>query len=210
MIKIKGVFFDFDGVLIDSLPCMKIAWEAVRVSYAVDPHFEDFAKYIGIPFFSILEELKINKNDFTKIKRRYSEVASQNKSLIKLNPYVLELLFWLRNEKIKLGIVTSKDFVRTMELIEFFDIKVDAVITPEQTFRGKPYPDPLFKAADMLDLNIKESLFIGDMISDMIAASRAECLYLHYSKGYQKLKINNYGGSIDCLSEIIEYLSFLI
>ena len=88
--------------------------------------------------------------------------------------------------KIKLAIVTSKDFVRTMELIEFFNIKVDAVVTPEQTIRGKPYPDPL-KAAHMLDLNIKQSIFIGDMLSDMKAASRANCLYLHYTNGYQNL-----------------------
>ena len=70
---------------------------------------------------------------------------------------MIELLNWLSNKKIKLAIVTSKDFVRTMELIEFFDIKVDAVVTPEQTIRGKPYPDPLLKAANILDLNIQDS-----------------------------------------------------
>lgn len=209
MSNIKGVFFDFDGVLIDSLPAMKVAWEAVKESYNVIPDFDDFTKYIGIPFLSILEELDIDENDFLKIKKKYSEIASKNKSLIRLNPYVIELLNWLSNKKIKLAIVTSKDFIRTMELIEFFNIKVDAVITPEQTIRGKPYPDPLFKAANILDLNIKQSIFIGDMLSDMKAASRANCLYLHYTNGYQKLiNVNCYGGSIDSLLEIKEFISF--
>ena len=210
MSNIKGVFFDFDGVLIDSLPAMKVAWEAVKESYNVIPDFDDFTKYIGIPFLSILKELDINENDFLKIKNKYSEIASKNKSLVKLNPYVIELLNWLSKKKIKLAIVTSKDFVRTMELIEFFDIKVDAVVTPELTIRGKPYPDPLLKAANILDLNIKESIFIGDMLSDMKAASRANCLYLHYTNGYQKLiNVNCYGGSIDSLLEIKEFISFL-
>tara|TARA_B100000242_G_C43052104_1_gene491639 strand:+ start:1358 stop:1990 length:633 start_codon:yes stop_codon:yes gene_type:complete len=207
--NIKGVFFDFDGVLIDSLPAMRVSWKVVKESYNITPDFDEFSKYIGIPFLSILDKLKIDKKDFLKIKKKYSEVASKNISLIKLNPYVIELLYWLRNKKIKLAIVTSKDFVRTMELIEFFDIKVDAVVTPEQTLRGKPYPDPLFKAANMLDCNIKESIFIGDMLSDMKAASRAECLYLHYTNGYQKLTNKNYyGGSIDSLIEIIEFIRF--
>lgn len=85
---------------------------------------------------------------------------------------------------------------------------VDVVITPEKTIRGKPFPEPLFKAAELLDISIRESLFIGDMISDMKAAYRAKCLYLHYTGGYQKTNINQYGGSIDSLLEIVEFISF--
>lgn len=208
MENIKGVFFDFDGVLIDSLPSMKIAWKAVRESFHVTADFNDFKKFIGIPFIAILKELHINERDFISIKKKYSEIASKNKKLIKLNPYVNELITWLRDEKIKVAIVTSKDYARTIELLEYFDLKVDAVVTPEQTFRGKPHPDPLFKAADLLSINIREAIFIGDMISDMRAASKAKCLYLHYTSGYQKINSTQYGGSIDSLLEIKEFISF--
>ena len=129
---------------------MKIAWKAVKNSFHVNADFKDFKKFIGIPFISILQELNINERDFLSIKKKYSEIASKNKKLIKLNPYVNELITWLRGKKIKVAIVTSKDYARTIELLEYFDLQVDAVVTPEQTSRGKPYPDPLFKATELL------------------------------------------------------------
>ena len=187
---------------------MKVAWAEVKEKFNVSADFKDFKKFIGIPFISILKELDINERDFISIKKKYSEIASKNKKLIKLNPYVNELITWLRGKKIKVAIVTSKDYARTMDLLEYFDLQVDAVVTPEQTFRGKPYPDPLFKAAELLSINIKEAIFIGDMISDMRAASKARCLYLHYTSGYQKINATQYGGSIDSLLEIKEFISF--
>ena len=48
-----------------------------------------------------------------------------------------------------------------------------------------------------LHIKISEAIFIGDMISDMEAANRAKCLFLYYKNGYQKIDINQYGGSID-------------
>ena len=208
MEKIKAVFFDFDGVLIDSLPSMKIAWKAVKKSFHISADFKDFQNFIGIPFISILKELNIDERDFISIKKKYSEIASKNKKLIKLNPYVNELITWLRGKKIKVAIVTSKDYARTVELLEYFDLQVDAVVTPELTSRGKPHPDPLFKATELLSIDIKEAIFIGDMISDMRAASKAKCLYLHYTSGYQKINATQYGGSIDSLLEIKEFISF--
>ena len=42
--KISAVLFDFDGVLIDSLPVMKIAWQSVQEKYKVKANFEQFKK----------------------------------------------------------------------------------------------------------------------------------------------------------------------
>ena len=39
--KIQAVF-DFDGVLIDSLPVMKKAWELTRDKYNLEPDFKEF------------------------------------------------------------------------------------------------------------------------------------------------------------------------
>ena len=52
---------------------------------------------------------------------------------------------------------------------------------------------------------------LGDMLSDMKAAHRANCKYLHYLCGYQNLKVNSfaYGGHINSLWEIQEYINLI-
>ena len=47
------------------------------------------------------------------------------------------------------------------------------------------------------------------MRSDMICAKSAKCHYLHYSGGYQNNVNISYGGSIDSLFEIKEYIEHL-
>ena len=209
MKRIKGVLFDFDGVLIDSLPVMKQAWESTIKTHSLKKEFNEFSKFIGIPFYSILENLDIDRNKHNLIKDSYSKEARKNINLITLNPYVKYILNWLNCNNIKVAIVTSKDIDRTQELIEFLNLKIDLLVTPELTSKGKPDPEPLYYATKNLSIEMQEALFIGDMLSDMKAAYRANCKYLHYLCGYQKVDFIPYGGNINSLLEIKEYVSLL-
>ena len=59
---INCILFDFDGVLIDSLPAMEIAWKSVQNKYGILNTFVDYKKYLGLPFKEILKKLNIDKN----------------------------------------------------------------------------------------------------------------------------------------------------
>ena len=206
MNKISAVLFDFDGVLIDSLPVMKKAWKSVQEKYKIKANFELFRPHIGLPFESILTKMEIDSYYHNSIKEYYSFISSENLDLIKLNPFVRSLLIWLKENSISIGIVTSKDQLRTNQLIDFFQLNVQSVITPELTKRGKPFPDPILLAANDLSVELNNIVFIGDMLSDMKCALKAKCYYLHYLDGYQKIYDQLYGGSINSLKEIIEYI----
>ena len=65
----NSVFFDFDGVLIDSLPCMEFAWYHVQSEFDIENTFHEYQRYIGIPFFEILTLLSIPKHLFPSIKK---------------------------------------------------------------------------------------------------------------------------------------------
>ena len=67
----------------------------------------------------------------------------------------------VKRKNIKVAIVTSKDFIRTIELLEYFNLNVDLVVTPEITSRGKPYPDPLFYAAKTSYKNFRSNFYWG-------------------------------------------------
>ena len=204
---INCILFDFDGVLIDSLPAMKIAWKSVQNKYGISNTFVDYKKYIGLPFKEILKKLNIDKKYHKGIKEHYSKISSQNKQLIKLNPYVNYTLDWLKGNLIKTGIVTSKDKVRTFELVQYFQLNVEIVVTPELTKFGKPSSEPILFAAKNLKLNTNEIIFVGDMESDMNCALNANCNYLHYISGYQYLNYQMYGGEISSIIELNEYIN---
>ena len=57
---INSVFFDFDGVLIDSKPAMEVSWKSVQEEFNIKNSFSEYQKYIGLPFKDILIKLKIN------------------------------------------------------------------------------------------------------------------------------------------------------
>ena len=204
--KIKAVLFDFDGVLIDSKAVMKIAWESVMSKYKVKSHFSEYEKYIGIPFNMILENLLIDKSLHNPIKEYYSLISSRNKHKICLNTEVNQILNFLKKNGFKIGIVTSKDELRTMELVSFLQLEMEIIVTPERTSRGKPFADPIIYASENLKILKNEILFVGDMRSDMQCAQNARCHYLHYLRGYEKLIYQIYGGEINSLLQIEEYL----
>ncbi len=203
---INCILFDFDGVLIDSLPAMEVAWKSAQNKFGIVNSFVDYKKYIGLPFKEILKKLNIDKKYHEEIKNHYSKISSQNKDLIKLNPYVNYTLDWLKGNFIKTGIVTSKDKVRTLDLIQYFQLNFEIVVTPDLTEFGKPSSQPILLAAKNLKLNTNEIIFVGDMESDMHCAFNANCHYLHYKNGYQDLYHQMYGGEINSILELIEYI----
>ena len=60
--KYKMVIFDLDGVLIDSKNNMKISWNKLKKELNINVSFNEYFKYIGFPFKTILRKLKISQN----------------------------------------------------------------------------------------------------------------------------------------------------
>lgn len=207
---INTILFDFDGVLIDSLPVMSRAWSEVQSTFDIVQPFTAYQNYIGIPFENILTELNIDSSLYSEIKQIYSKASETHIHLIRTMPYAKQLLSDLLTLKYNIALVTSKDYDRTMSLINHLDLPITVCITPESTLRGKPYPDPIYKALDTLGECTSTSLFIGDMITDMQAAKAARVYYAHFNGGYQpnntQLPIT-YGLSIDSLSDLYQLLS---
>ena len=175
--KISSVLFDFDGVLIDSLSAMNVAWDSVQQRFGIEKDFNQYKKFIGLPFQNILSKLNIDHLFHDEIHQYYSKIASENKKLIKLNPYATYILDWLNGKSISIGIVTSKDKIRTYELIEYLQLNIKLIITPESTKFGKPSAQPIIYAANKLNINLEEIVFVGDMESDMLTAINSKCLY---------------------------------
>lgn len=188
---------------------MEFAWSHVQSEFNIDKSFCEYHRHIGIPFFEILNLLSIPKYLFPSIKNTYNKFATQSVDRCILFPYAVTVIDWLLVNQYNIALVTSKDSVRTYNLLEYFKLSIDVVVTPELTQRGKPFPDPLFLACDKLSIDCHQAVFVGDMFSDMNAAKAAGMEYLHFMPGYSKEKcFPIYGSPIYSLLNIIEFIKY--
>ena len=187
IISKKAVLFDLDGVLLNSRPNMERAWMDVRDQLGVTVEFEDYFKNIGRPFRDILAILGL-QDRADEIEYIYSQSSKENFYLATFYPFVKESLQKIEDHGIKLGIVTSKDQERTNIVLKRLPVDFLSVQTPNPCFRGKPAPDHLLAAMADLNVDPKDSLFVGDAEVDAMAALRAGVDYCHANWGYGDTK----------------------
>ncbi|MBT3878791.1 MAG: HAD family hydrolase [Candidatus Scalindua sp.] len=181
--KYKLILFDLDGVLIDSKKNMELSWSSVEATFELSVPFEDYFKLIGRPFDDIMDELGLS-DQADQIKSVYDVASSCRLDLIDTYENCLDVVERIKKMGLRIGIVTSKDKTRTLEIIKRYNLLFDVVECPEAKERGKPNPDPLFRAMLKCQRDPSETLYIGDMDVDMEAARRAGIDYIHADWGY--------------------------
>ena len=177
------VLFDLDGVIIDSRPNMEKAWEAVCQQTGRDVEFDRYFALIGRSFSDIMEKLGLTAiSDQAEMIFRITSM--QHLDLAGFFEGASDTLVALQKRGIKLGIVTSKDKLRTNAILAMLPVDFTVIQTPNRTLRGKPAPDHLLVAMANACTDPANSIYIGDMDPDYEAAERAGIDYLHASWGY--------------------------
>ena len=184
--NISLVLFDLDGVLINSKSNMKFSWNKVKKKFKLEQNFDEYFKFIGLPFENILAKINITKN-VANIEKEYKKNSILYFNKIKLYKNVKNTLMSLKNKNIKIGIVTSKDKSRTIRIIKklkvnFFNI----IVSPQKKLRGKPFPDQINQAIKRLNVKKTETIYVGDMFVDYLSAKNAKIDFVFADYGYGK------------------------
>ncbi len=177
------VLFDLDGVIIDSRRNMEKAWSAVQAQAGVTVPFERYFAEIGRAFGDIMERLDLG-DQAVEAEKIFRMASMRHLDLIGFYEGVPETLFRLQENGFLLGVVTSKDTLRTNAILAMLPITFATVQTPNRRVRSKPAPDHLLYAMAEANADPTESLYIGDMNSDHAAAERAGVDYVHADWGY--------------------------
>jgi len=203
MTKFKLIIFDLDGVLIDSKKNMSLAWSEVKKKHSLKNDFKEYFKFIGYPFGSILKKLGIKKNH-TGIQATYSNASIIALNKIRLFKNIKEVLKKLKNNKIKMAILTSKDKNRTRTIVKKFDLPFSIIQCGEKGVKGKPYPFQINKIIKKFKFQRNEIAYVGDMKVDFLLTKKAKINFIFANYGYGKDL--NYKYKIETPKDLLKFL----
>lgn len=202
--KKKLVLFDLDGVLFDSKKNMKYSWDLTTKRFNLRIPFRKYFYFIGRPFKDLLKLLKIRRN-LSSIEKSFSNISKKNFHKIKIYPGAKKVLSYLAKKNIIIGIVTSKDKLRTKKILRKFNIKIKIVQCPEKGMKGKPHPDQINKILKNTKIRRNNCVYVGDTKVDQLTAKAAKIDFLFAKYGY-KIGIKKYKFFINHLEQIKYYV----
>ena len=179
---IKGILFDFDGTLANTIDLIVATFEhTCQTALGFKPPRQEIINTIGLPLADALELLSgIHEPEkILELRRIYGEFnAANHDTMIKPIPGVSDLLPKLQERGLKLAVVTSKKAymlergLRCLDMLPYIDTTVSVL----DTERGKPAPDPMLLACARLGLAPGECLCVGDSPFDCQSGNAAGCV----------------------------------
>lgn len=182
---------------------MRKSWDTVNNKFELNISFKKYFSSIGRDFKNILKKLKIKNKNFDQIEKSFRDESIKNFNEYKLYPGVRRVLNQLKKKKIKIGIVTSKDCIRTRKILRKFSLKFNEVRCSDGKLKGKPKPDKVLSIIKKLKIDKKKTVYVGDMLVDKLTAKNAGVEYIHALYGYSP-KIINHKNTIHSFNELIK------
>lgn len=177
--NIKGVIFDLDGTLVDSM----WIWKQIDIEYLGErniPMPEKLQNAIeGKSFYETAvyfkETFKL-ADSLDIIMDTWNDMAkSKYENEVMLKDGVGEFLQLLKKKGILMGIATSNSRILTETLLKKRGLVgyFGAIVTGCEIKKGKPEPDIYLTAAGKLGLNPKDCLVFEDLPFGILAGKRA-------------------------------------
>ena len=192
MNPIRSVTIDLDGTLLDTVPDLAAAANAMlrelgRPEYDIDT----IAGFIGRGIPKLVERcLPDLDSDAVEqaqvVFRRHYAIENGRRS--RLFPGVLEGLRALREAGLPMAVITNKAAAFTepllvaTQLASWFEFAVSGDSLPHK----KPHPAQLLHACERMGTSPAENLHIGDSHHDAVAARAAGCLVFIVPYGYNE------------------------
>ncbi len=177
--NIKGVLFDLDGTLFDSM----WVWDRIDEDFLKErniPHPDSLAHDIeGMSFVEtahyFIETFSLSES-VEALQRIWNDMArDQYQNDVFFKEGALEFLQYLKSQNIKIAMGTSNsrelvDVLRgKYDLDQFFD----AYVTADEITNGKPAPDVYLQAAKEIQVDPTDCLVFEDMVNGIWAGKNA-------------------------------------
>ena len=198
MTTFQAVLFDLDGTLLDTIPDLAHAANAMRVELGMTVLPQDvIATFVGKGVDNLIQRALVASLDGEQaddaLFQRARESFHRHYHLVNgvkstLYEGVIEGLKAFRDQGLPLAVVTNKSTEFTLPLLERTGLAgfFQTVVCGDTCARRKPHPDPFLHACTVLGVDAAHSLAIGDSINDALAARAAGCKVLAVPYGYNE------------------------
>lgn len=178
--KYDHYIFDFDGTLGDSMACSIVATQQAFKAFGLDiPTEQDITYYMGIPIeisFLKMSQRTLSEEEveqlLTLFRQKYKVYETQ---YLKPFEHIAEVLRLLVEADKTLFVVSSKKtevLIRNLESIGLYQYITEA-IGSDKVKAYKPNPDGILTTVNKYDLELGQSVYIGDAIFDIQMAKAA-------------------------------------
>lgn len=188
-----SVTFDLDGTLVDSLPDLTNACQAMLHELALPTRSSaEIAQFVGQGMAVLVERCLTFSappaaeqltHAITVFRRHYAHTNGQHS---RIYPGVSAALHAWSALGTPLAIVTNKPEAFTHQLLEKLDLArfFPVVVGGDTTAQRKPHPAPLIHACAAMGQPLSGNLHIGDSRHDIAAARNAGCTVYCVPYGY--------------------------
>ena len=223
----KLLIFDFDGTLIDSVPDLTDATNAMLSVLGKDTYpIETIRNWIGNGSRMLVERalvgsVEVATGALTKEEADHAEQvffdAYKNLSGSKTVAYpdVDEGLKKLHAAGYTLALVTNKPIQFVPKILQSFGWQdlFSEVVGGDSLPAKKPDPAPLLYVCKALNINVAQAVMIGDSRNDILAGQNANMDTLGLSYGYnygQDIRELNPTEAFDSFATLVEYIFKII
>lgn len=213
--SIKAVVFDLDGTLVDTAPDFVRVLNTLRAEEDLPPldaqsirnTVSEGARALVTLGFGLTE----GQPEFEPLKERlldlYSRHLAEDSALF---DGMTEVLEFIRDQQLAWGIATNKPDVYATPLVAGLGLTPDCLICPDHVQQRKPHPESLHLAAEMLNCQPQEIIYVGDHARDIECGRRADCPTIAAAYGYipEHENINHWQAThrVEHASEIIDII----
>ena len=213
----KGVIFDLDGTLVNSLTDLANSVNTVLTEYKLPTYDIESYKYrVGNGIRKLVERsLPEGKQDLLEpVLARFKEIYAKH-NLDHTAPYdgIVDLLKALQQQNIKIGVCTNKHDEAAKEIIRiiFGDNIFDEIIGDKQGLKRKPDPSKVLMIAKHWQLKPEEIAYLGDSDVDMQTAQNANMFAVGVLWGFrdaEELQKNGADVLLENPLELLEKVDF--
>jgi HAD superfamily hydrolase (TIGR01549 family) len=193
--------FDLDGTLVDSVYQHVLAWQDALDQIGMSVSVWRIHRKIGMSgglFASALARetgQELSAEQAEQVKKLHTEAYLRRAGQVRPLPGAKDLLRYLTEVRVPWAIATSGYLESAGPIIRQLEVPSGVpVVTRDQVLRAKPDPDLFIAAAQRLEVDIANSLVIGDSVWDLLAARRARALGVGLlSGGYGREELERAG-----------------
>lgn len=204
----KAVIFDLDGTLLDTLQDLADSGNAVLEARGYPTHSKDaYRTFIGNGMINLVRDIFPDEHrpaegeETETVLAEYRAAYGRNwQNTTVPFPGIPELLDFLAQREIPIGVLSNKAHDFTLKCVETFLGKWDwdVVLGARDAVPKKPDPAGAVEAAAAMGVSLENCLYLGDSDVDMFTAKNSGMRAIGVSWGFRSVE-----ELVECGAEVI-------